>query len=130
MADGVCGSLSCGVLWRERRAVRVGRPFYVTALWFAARESQAPGLWRQDYRPSAAGARKPARLQSCKFAIVAQRRERAVDRLAQGLVLLGKRDPEFLMRRHLDRDRQCRTILHQPRDHRMKLDHEIGRAHV
>src|ERR671931_2766067 len=69
-------------------------------------------------------ARKPARLQPRKFAIVAQRRERAVDRIAQRLVLLGKGDPQLLVGRNLERDRQLRTILHQPRDDREELDYE------
>ena len=43
------------------------------------------------------------RLQARKFAILAQRRKRAVDRLAQRLVLFGERNPEFLAGRHLDR---------------------------
>src|SRR5262245_65796035 len=91
---------------------------------FAMRESQPRAHGARVDRPSAASAWKPARLQPCKFVIVAQRHKRAVDRLAQRFVLLGKRDPEFLVGRHLERDRQYRTILDQPRDHWMKLDHK------
>ena len=67
---------------------------------------------------------KPARLQSRKFAVALHRGQRAIDRVAQITVVLGKSDSELLVGRHLHRDRQLRTVLHQPRDHRKKLDYE------
>ena len=80
----------------------------------------------QHERPQArlSGRRKPARPQPSEFPVVAQFRERAVDRVAQILIVLGERDAELLMGRHLRGDRQLRAILDQPRDHGKELDHQ------
>jgi hypothetical protein len=68
--------------------------------------------------------RKPARLQPREFAVLAQPRKRPVDGLAQRPVFLGERDPELFAGRHLERDRQLRAVLHQPRDNREQFDHQ------
>ena len=77
-------------------------------------------------RSRTARRRKPARLQPGKFAIAAQSGQRAIHRRAQTVVVLGKGDAELLVRRHLHRNRQLRTVLHQPGDHRKELDHETN----
>ena len=71
------------VSWRERRAALVGRPAS-----FSHPMNPRVSL---SLNPSGDRVGKPARLQPRKFAVVAQRRKRAVDRLdASGLEVVKR----------------------------------------
>src|SRR6516225_10549237 len=72
--------------------------------------------------------RKPARLERGKCTVSLHLVESAVDSFAKEPVVLRNRNPEFLMGRHLQGDRQFGPILDQPRDHRKQLNDEPNAA--
>src|SRR5258706_5183379 len=109
-------------MWQEPAALRDFNPGYVAELGLGAMSAQCPDypcsrfdrvLIHLTLERIASARLEPARLQARKFAVGAQRRERAVDRFAQRLGLFGKCDAELLVGRHLQHDWQFPAILYQ-----------------